>query len=239
MMDKDSVKKIAEYSKSVLRLETANLGSEYGYDCLPLCIIDAVWSIGVRYGGVKNVVNRYKNHFGLEDKSIREKHSLCEMLDAIQTRGISNFSQDVFQNTQRTSTCNGILKSEAVLLFASILHRHGIDKNEDVPKIVWYQDLYEEMKKPYAREILALPGQKSGISLSYFYMLTGSSGIVKPDRMVNGFLKNALEVEGEVTIEEAQYLLSYASRYLIEEFPQITPRSLDHEIWKYQSGRGQ
>ena len=29
-------------------------------------------------------------------------------------------------------------------------------------------------------------GSKEGISLSYFYMLTGSSGLVKPDRMVIG-----------------------------------------------------
>ena len=41
------------------------LGREYFYQSLPLCVIDAVFSIGVRYAGVKKVVSRYCDYFTL------------------------------------------------------------------------------------------------------------------------------------------------------------------------------
>mgnify|MGYP003466554474 CR=1 FL=1 len=39
--------------------EVVELGDEYFYASLPLCVIDAVYSIGVRYGSVRNVIRRY------------------------------------------------------------------------------------------------------------------------------------------------------------------------------------
>lgn len=231
----DEVEKVVTRCKSVLKLETATLGSEYGYNCLPLCVIDAVWSIGVRYSGVQNVVSRYCAHFGLKTDPLREQHGIKALVSAMQAQGVTWFAQEVFKNAQRTSTQNGILKADAVYRFASVLHRHDMNTVQDIPKISWYEDLKTEFRKPYARELLAIPGQRSGISLTYFFMLTGSSGIMKPDRMVNGFLKETLM--RDITDEDAQRLLSYASRRLNAEFPQMTPRRLDHEIWKYQSGR--
>lgn len=226
---------LAEYCRRNLRLESASLGSEYGYECLPLCVIDAVWSIGVRYGGVQNVVARYSAHFGLDDDLVRQRHCVNDLVSAFQERGVPRLIEEVFQNSQRTSTRGGILKAEAVYQFASVLHKHGINRLDDVPKIVWYEDLPGEMGKPYAQELLSIPGQRSGISLTYFYMLTGSPGLVKPDRMVSGFLKDALN--RDVYDQDAQRLISQASRLLNSDFPKLTPRALDHEIWKYQSGR--
>lgn len=34
------------------------VAEEYGYASLPLCVIDSVFSIGVRYEGVRNVIER-------------------------------------------------------------------------------------------------------------------------------------------------------------------------------------
>jgi hypothetical protein len=222
---RDDIEKIASHCQSVLRLEKANFSTEYSYKNLSLCVIDAVWSIGVRYEGVKNVIGRYDKHFPKQRK-------ISEMLSEREDHGIDWFTKEVFQNTQRTSTQNGILKSEAVFRFASVLHCHKMDSLEDIPKITWYKDLQTEMQKPYAQEILTIPGQRSGISLAYFYMLTGSTGIVKPDRMVITFLEGI--VQHPVGYDQAQSLLSYASRHLNTEFPLLTPRALDHEIWKYQ-----
>ena len=50
---------IADYCDQVLPLATASLGKEYYYQSLPLCVIDAVFSIGVKYKSVQNVVARY------------------------------------------------------------------------------------------------------------------------------------------------------------------------------------
>ena len=231
----NDIKRIVARCTEVLPLETAQLGAEYGYQCLPLCVIDAVWSIGVRYGGVKNVVSRYCDYFALHNELVQEQHSIHDLIRSMDEKGIIWFRDEVFQNAQRTSTRGGISKAEAVYMFASTLHKHGMNTVRDIPKISWYEDLRDEINKPYAQELLSIPGQRSGISLSYFFMLTGSSGLVKPDRMVIAFLKETLN--REVKENEAQRLLAYASQQLNAEFPLMTPRMLDHQIWKYQSGR--
>jgi hypothetical protein len=40
---------VAQYAERVLPLHSASLGDEYYYQSLPLCVIDAVYSTGVRY----------------------------------------------------------------------------------------------------------------------------------------------------------------------------------------------
>jgi len=53
---------VAAHAERVLPLATASLGDDYHYQSLPLCVIDAVFSIGVRYSGTRNVVARYCTH---------------------------------------------------------------------------------------------------------------------------------------------------------------------------------
>jgi hypothetical protein len=53
---------IAEYARKVLPLSSAKLSEEYFYQSLPLCIIDAVFSIGVKYHSTCEVVIRYCKH---------------------------------------------------------------------------------------------------------------------------------------------------------------------------------
>lgn len=228
----DEIETLAAACRSALNLERAELGNEYGYRSVALCVIDAVWSIGVRYGGVQNVITRYCDHCGLKGDQAMEKHTVKDLLIAMDGHGVLRFSEEVFRNAQRTSTRGGILKAEAVYQFATVIHKHGMETINDVPKIAWYEDLPAEMAKPYARELLSIPGQRSGISLAYFYMLTGSHGLVKPDRMVNGFLRDTLD--RVVTDTDAQRLISHATRRLQPDFPELTTRMLDHQIWKYQ-----
>ena len=57
--------RIAGKARSVLNLSDAQLGAEYTYHSLSLCVIDAVFSIGVRYAGVQAVVQNYCDHFSL------------------------------------------------------------------------------------------------------------------------------------------------------------------------------
>jgi len=47
------------YCEEVLNLKNARLSDSYYYSSLPLCILDAVYSIGVRYTSTKNAVLRY------------------------------------------------------------------------------------------------------------------------------------------------------------------------------------
>ncbi|MFD0051460.1 hypothetical protein ACFVHQ_19415 [Actinomycetes bacterium NPDC127524] len=222
--------KIAEYCKKMLELEIAKLPDEYYYTSVPLCVIDSVFSIGVRYEGVKNTVARYCDYFnlnkyriGTEHPILSEQQSVEQFINSFNELGLDTYVQNVFQNRQRTSTRNGILKAEAVYNFCNILQKYDVNYLQDVNK------LYDN--KEFETEIKAIQGQKSGISLVYFYMLVGDDNWVKPDRMIIRFLENVLE--RKVKINEAQSLLQLTSEILINEFSHITPRLLDYQIWNY------
>jgi hypothetical protein len=136
-------------------------------------------------------------------------------------------ASSVYRNRQRTSARNGILKSDAALRFGEVLQRFGVEYLQDVRVVA--------ESRTFTNDILSIPGQRSGISLQYFWMLAGSDEFIKPDRMVIRFLETALN--RSVDLVEATELLRSTSQLLSSEYPNITPRLLDHEIWKYQRER--
>lgn len=223
---------IVAHANNVLPLSTAHLGEEYYYQSLPLCVIDAVYSIGVRYEGVKNTVARYCAHFELQRirvniASLPPTHlqestsSLCKIMEKY---GANNMANNIFQNRQRTSSRNGILKADATCQFANVLRKHGIEYLQNIPEAV--------SNLEFESDILSITGQGSGISLKYFFMLAGSDNLIKPDRMILVFLKSSLN--RLVDTSEAQDLLANATERLQVKYHSLTPRLLDHEIWKYQ-----
>jgi hypothetical protein len=228
--------RVAECCRRTLPLRGAKLSEEYYYGSLSLCVIDAVYSIGVRYEGVRSVVKRYCDCYRLvhirADRSTLpargDQESLGDLLRRFEERGFERMSKEVFENSQRTSTANGILKAEAVQRFAEVLKTHGIEHLQDID-----QDVPSEAIEKAIRQI---PGQKSGISLGYFLMLAGTDNLVKPDRMVVRFLEAALG--RTVLVREAQDLLRGATAQLQAEHPQLTPRLLDYKVWEHQRAQG-
>ncbi|MEP7246470.1 MAG: hypothetical protein ABI885_22715 [Gammaproteobacteria bacterium] len=232
----DDATLVAEFARAHLPLASAQLPDEYYYQSLPLCVIDAVYSIGVRYSGVKNVVRRYCNHFGLQQfrsdrRNLPEPASqepltgLCERFAAL---GIERMAKEVFANRQRTSVRNGLLKAEAVSLFAAALRTHGIEFLQDVQSNAHGAEL--------ERDVRCIPGQGSGISLAYFRMLAGSDALVKPDRMVLRFIQSALG--RTLAVAEVQPLLERVAELLKSTVPSMSPRLLDYAIWNYQRVTG-
>ena len=69
------------------------------YKSLPICILDAVFSIGVRYTSVVNVVNSYIGTFDLTRRSIRSAISLRMLRSMIRLR---TFPRMCF------TTCSGL-----------------------------------------------------------------------------------------------------------------------------------
>ena len=136
-------------------------------------------------------------------------------------------TSDVFVNRQRTSTKSGILKAEAVWKFASALRSHRIEYLQDVGETLPSAALQ--------RAIGLIPGQGSGISLQYCWMLAGSDELIKPDRMVLRFLEDSLG--RPVSTEEALRLVAGAVAELKAQCPAMSPRLLDHKIWEYQRAR--
>ena len=215
-----------------LPLPTVTLTDDYYYQSLPLCVVDAVYSIGVRYEGVRRVVARYCEH--TRQPRVRasrsqlppqaDQESITQFCERFQTLGLESMTVQVLANRQRTSARNGILKGDAVFRFATALKTFGVEFFQDVSKI--------QTDPGFENAIRSIPGQRSGISLQYFWMLTGSEDFIKPDRMVIRFLETALN--RPVTIAEAPTLLREAARQLSISYPKITPRLLDYAIWQHQ-----
>lgn len=233
MSSTTDISAVASYSQRVLPLQSASLSDEYRYNSLPFCVLDAVFSIGVKYGSTRQVVIRYCEYTA----QLRIRGS-TELPQRTEQESISSFccrpeqaspelmAAKVYLNRQRTSTRGGVLKAEAALRFAQILRTFGVEHFQDVVKVA---DSPE-----FEAAVRAIPGQRSGISLQYFWMLAGSDDFIKPDRMVIRFLEAALG--RSVSLAEAPTLLRGASELLSGQYPYMTPRLLDHEVWKYQRG---
>ncbi len=226
---------VAAFCEENLILAGATLNDEYFYQSLPLCVIDAVYSIGVRYEGVRNVVRRYCEYFGLQEfREPRDRmppagsqQPLSALISKMDELGIVRFTEEVFQNRQRTSSRSGISKSEAVFRFASVLGNDGINLLEDVQPKASDEDLDATLRR--------IPGQKSGISISYFFMLAGNEDLIKPDRWIIRFLRRC---HGQVvTRGDAQVQVCETCQMLQPKYPALTPRLLDNLIWNYERAR--
>ena len=220
MFNRDS-QMLAEYCRKCLDLSQVALSAEYGYDNLLLCIIDAIYSINARYESTEAVVNRFKAHYaGNPPEDIRE---LVALYDRSSPQDMAN---GIFNNRQRTSTRNGILKAEAILHVAQVMLKHRVRNLAEFESVINDESFEGDYK--------AVRGQSSGVSLRYLYMLSGTETEIKPDRMITRFLTIALNRSVEVAPIECHPLITRACELLSTTAPGITPRALDHAIWQYQ-----
>lgn len=217
---------IANHLISCYPLGKEILPAEYNYSCLPLCLLDAVFSIGARYSSTRNVVMRYCAKQGIREyrksNGAEIDHTIKNLLAVINHYGPEGFATDVLENTQRTSSTNGVLKAEAVQECASIL-----DKND----IQTIDDFREKLTDSIAIQFRNVKGQTSGISLRYLKMLCGTTNEIKPDRHVLRFLSKYLGYEP--TPEKATRLLGKVSKILDEQnlTRRVSLREIDYLIW--------
>jgi len=166
-------------------------------------------------------------HSSRRDYPHREsQHTVSQLIENIEGVGAEPFAYHILNNLQRTSAVSGILKSEAVYLWAKVFKAYGIEVFQDIAVI----------NKNVENEILKIKGQKSGISLTYFYMLSGNDNFCKPDRHVLKFLSEGLQREIK-DFSEAQAIMRGATVALKEKHPHLTTRMLDHTMWAYMSSR--
>ncbi|GHT57010.1 hypothetical protein FACS18945_0180 [Bacteroidia bacterium] len=219
-----NVSKIVEFINQTNNFKLEELqNSEYpDYVSLPLCVIDSIFSIGVKYNSVKNTVQHFCEYVKKEigKNPLEEEISVSEILILLDGKNEDFLANETYNNRQRTSTRNGMLKVLAVTQFLQVLKTFGIENLIDVPKISNNVEFDTEVKK--------IKGQSSGISLSYFFMLAGDNNRIKADRMVMRFLKDRTGKNSNP--EECQELLEKAAEEL-----RVTPKELDFSIWKYES----
>lgn len=229
LMIKDSdIRLLAEYCKT--KLDLANVTPLEDYQSLPLSVIDAVFSINSKYTSTTNTVARFCKRFNLRiirqayPPQIADQLSISGFVKLYETHGIRGMAEQIYQNRQRTSTRNGILKSEAVLRFSQTLQHYRVN---------YFQDMNNVLGNPkFEAAIATIPGQSSGLSTRYFYMLSGAHDYVKPDRMIIRFIESALHQS--FGIEDSHKAVVGACKLLATEFPILTPRLLDNTIWNYQ-----
>lgn len=225
------VSRLADYIEQT-ELNVPKLADEYRYASLPLCVVDAVFSIGVRYTSTQKVVSNLCEFAGwTRFAASREARraggrgisDLISMFDKISVEGMV---ERAFQNRQRTSSRSGILKAEAVLLYCRALADAGIND---------FSDLDAERREYAEAIILGLPGQSSGIAFDYFMMLAGDDNLIKPDRMVQRYVGHALEMDSVPQPRQAAILVRLAAKELRNRGQLWTPLSLDNAIWRHQS----
>ncbi len=203
------------------------LPPEYSYASLSTMLLDAIFSIGVRYEQVQGVVGRHAKcqnydpwHFGETDP-----YPLPKLILEGREGTPEQFAEKL-GNRGRTSTRAGILKAEAVILAAETLVRHGI-----VDLQCW-RSVDEAALKAAERDFRKIKGQ-GGVSWKYLSMLAGDGDKVKPDRMVVRYVEGALGGHG-VLPEEAGGLLVAAAVALrgSHGYPStLTARQLDSAVW--------
>lgn len=226
---------VARRAKDLLDLGNARLSSAYYYAHLPLCVVDSVFSIGVRYAGVRCTVARWCNRqkwnafraHGSDFPSKKDQKTMKNFLAALPAD--PDKAAALFGNRQRTSSRSGILKAEAARRFAQVLAEHRIDVFQDLANSS--EGELEELE----RAIRMLPGQTSGLSFDYFRMLAGRDDLVKADRWIVRFVKAA--VGRPIAPREAGNAVKEAARQLARCLPHVTPRLLDHAIWSHGTGK--
>lgn len=232
MINRKIINLVTKYCIDNIDFESSGHGWEYYYASLPLCVVDSVFSIGVRYEGVANSIERLCTYYKIQLRAKR-KHKIPNIQDQISTTEFLKLFGDksaifladkVYVNRQRTSSNNGILKAEAVIRFLKVLRDFRIEYFQDVQNIL--------NNESFDLCIKNIPGQKSGISLKYFFMLAGSKDLIKPDRMIVRFLQN---ITGQkFSLDECQTIFSEVTLELNKKGYDLTPQLLDNSIWTYQ-----
>ncbi len=98
---------------------------------LALCVLDAIWSMGVRYTAVEHVISRYREHRRGQGAD-PEHNSLADLLVAIDRAGSPEGLAELLGNHQLTATRNGVLKADAVAIAARTLASQGINQPSDL-----------------------------------------------------------------------------------------------------------
>jgi len=225
-------KKFLNYCLNNLDLNEPDQFEEY-FASVPLCAFNAVFSINTKYEAVLNALNRFCEHFELplthstkgQIPPNKKQRTVTHVYNLVKDISPEVLAAEVFKNRQRTSTTNGILKAEASLRFIKILKDFGVETYQDIPKLVNNETFEDCIKR--------IPGQRSGVSLKYFFMLTGAKDQIKPDRMILGFIKDATGMT--LKPHEALELVQLTVERLREKgYKDLNARHLDNLIWNFQ-----
>jgi hypothetical protein len=222
--DAGDLQRLVEACNTRLR-DRAGWTTPGGYpDSLALAVLDAIWAMIARYEITRGVVSRYV--------ATRHQQGGNAYVDGISDllteyerwRGVDGFIDRIGTRNRVSTQRDATRKGEAVHLAALAFQKLGVETAEDF-RAAQGAELGQSLETAWR----SLPGQRSGISWRYLRMLLGLED-VKPDRMITAFVSSALG--RAVGADEAIELIRAAAAEL-----SVSERTLDHEVWEYQSGR--
>lgn len=230
-------------ARTELDLPHVKLSGGYYYQSLPLAVIDAVFSIGVRYESVVNAVHCFASRAGWRIyrphgspyPEINEQRTMSEFLAEFTKLAPSEHPATLFGNRSFANPASAmpIPKAELVRQVAVVLVSLGIERFAD----------FQSFPEPRALDeaLCTLPAMSSGVIVSYVRMLCGSEDDIKPDRHIHAFIRAA---SGNATLlltnSEVISLMKAAALALASEqgLNHLTPRKLDHAVYNLQRQTG-
>ncbi|OBB84667.1 hypothetical protein [Mycolicibacterium peregrinum] len=201
---------------------------ERRWTSLSLCIADAVWSIGADYDAVVvPVVRKLAANMGVHHPTVPARQPIgTDPLPLTRLIALTVDELTGLTNRQRTSTRNGILKSEAVLRHARVFVVHGV---VGLPDAV---GLFTDTARFTAIDdaLRAIPGEGGhGVRRNYLWMLIGDDDLIKPDRMVLRWLAyHGVDVDPVGARDVIAALVSAVGARLERD---VTAWEIDHAIW--------
>lgn len=203
---------------------------------LSYCVIDAVWSIAARYDQVvvplvRRVAERNGDARPLVDASQPLPPDPLP-LPALLERYPSAAALQGDTNGQLTSSRSGIAKADAVRRYADVLVDHQVTDLVTAAAMMTDGEHWDEVN----RSLATIPGEgQHGVRRGYLWMLCGSDGMVKPDRMT---LRWLVRHGCEADAPQARMVLERAARELTTRLGRpVTPWMVDHAIWKAERMR--
>jgi hypothetical protein len=221
--DKDIIRILGEQN-----LENAQRSRPY--QSIVFCVIDAIFSIRAKYHqSTLKVLDRTAKALGLASR--HEEYEVSVFLSEYKDTSSEVLAKKVFQNSQRTSSVNGILKAEAVIQAMVMLQGHGIETIKDFNDSSAKSTIESEWRK--------IRGQSSGVTWRYLLMLAGNPDMFKDDSHIYRFF-----------IEKLGYPITFGNDYeklkdafmdehekVTRKYPNMTVSVLDHIIWSHMSQR--
>ena len=116
-------------------INAASSEEPYAYAAVPLCVIDAVFSLGVRFESTRRTVCDWceQHHWEICRWRATEKRTTTDFIQILQPYELrfEEMAIEIFRNRQRTATRSGILKAEAVYWFSMELQHFGVETLDD------------------------------------------------------------------------------------------------------------
>jgi hypothetical protein len=223
--------------------EPPNL-AEFDYGGLPQAVLEAVFSIGARAAVTKRVVCRFCSRYGYpvyraDVSPARPEPPLEALVQACTEAGGYAALADLLGNHRpvlNTSARPRPLQAELAVRLAQVLLDHGVRTLADMGALREDPERLEALRAEASR----LPGLDGGTAVwEYLHMLTGDTTRLKPDRMVESFVRRALP-EGAWSLlkrpERLRRLFAESADVLrAGGIPWITVRALDNLIWRQGS----